>query len=77
MKNAFYFMWKALFVLKIFKILSRIFGHVEKRIDKKASQGHTTTNCITFQTVDPEINSVLIYKGVGLAVSHYIWCMIF
>ena len=30
MKNSFYFILKALFVLKIFKILSRPFGHVEK-----------------------------------------------
>ena len=30
MKNAFYLMLKALFVLKIFKFLSWIFGHVEK-----------------------------------------------
>ena len=30
MKNAFYFTLKALFVLKIFTILSWIFGHVEK-----------------------------------------------
>ena len=30
MKNAFYFILKALFVLKIFKFLSRLFGHVEK-----------------------------------------------
>ena len=30
MKNAFYFILEALFVLKIFKILSRLFGHVEK-----------------------------------------------
>ena len=30
MKNAFYFIWKALFVLKIFKILSWLFGHVAK-----------------------------------------------
>ena len=28
MKNAFYFILEALFVLKIFKILSRFFGHV-------------------------------------------------
>ena len=31
MKNAFYFILKALFVLKIFKCLSRIFGHVGKK----------------------------------------------
>ena len=30
MKNAFYSPLKALFVLKIFKFLSRLFGHVEK-----------------------------------------------
>ena len=30
MKNAFYFILKALFVLKIYKFLSRLFGHVEK-----------------------------------------------
>ena len=32
MKNAFYFMLKALF-LKIFKFLSCLFGHVGKRLD--------------------------------------------
>ena len=35
-KNAFYFTLKALFVLKIFKFLSWLFGHVEKRLDYKA-----------------------------------------
>ena len=35
MKNAFYFTSKALFVVKIFKFLSRIFGQVVKRLDKK------------------------------------------
>ena len=34
MKNAFYFTSKALFVLKIFKFLSRLFGHVAKWFDK-------------------------------------------
>ena len=33
MENAFCFTLKALFVLKIFKFLSRLFGHVEKRLD--------------------------------------------
>ena len=33
MKNTFYFTLKALFVLKIFKVLSWLFGHVEKRLD--------------------------------------------
>ena len=35
MKNAFYFTSKALFVLKIFKFLSWLFGHVSKRLDWK------------------------------------------
>ena len=30
MKNAFYFIFKALFVQKIFKFLPRLFGHVGK-----------------------------------------------
>ena len=36
MKHAFYFMLKALFVLKISKFLTWIFGHVEKWLDKNA-----------------------------------------
>ena len=36
MKNAFYFMLKALFVLEIFAFLSWLFSYVEKRLDKKA-----------------------------------------
>ena len=30
MKNAFYFILKAVFVLKIIKFLSSLFGHIEK-----------------------------------------------
>ena len=33
MENAFYFILKALLVLKIFKCLSRLFGHAEKQLD--------------------------------------------
>ena len=36
MKNAFYFILKVLFVLKIFEFLSWFFGYVGKRFDKKA-----------------------------------------
>ena len=35
MENAFYFILKALFVLKIFTFLPLHFGHVEKRLDQK------------------------------------------
>ena len=36
LKNTFYFILKALFVLEIFKFLFRTFGYVGKRLDKKA-----------------------------------------
>ena len=35
MKNAFYFILKAFFALKIFKFLSQLFGHVRKQLDEK------------------------------------------
>ena len=35
MKNVFYFILKALLILKIFKIFSWLFGHAEKRPVKK------------------------------------------
>ena len=35
MKNAFYFTLKTLFLLKIFKILSWLFGHVENGLIRK------------------------------------------
>ena len=34
-KNTFYFTSKALFVLKIFKFSSLLFGHAAKRLDEK------------------------------------------
>ena len=33
--NAFYFILKAFFFLRMFKILSGLFGRVEKRLDQK------------------------------------------
>ena len=36
MKNAFYFMLKAIFVFMIFMLLFWLFGHVGRRLDKKA-----------------------------------------
>ena len=51
MKNAFYFtLLKTTFVLKILQFLFRIFGHVTKRLDKKAKVNckiYDVTNCIT------------------------------
>ena len=36
MKNAFYFMLKALLIFEILTFTSWLFGYVEKRLDKKA-----------------------------------------
>ena len=55
MKNAFYFMLKALLFLEIFTFLYWLFGYVEKRLDKKATVNfniyditdYTTINCNT------------------------------
>ena len=41
MKNASYFMLKALFVLDIFTFLYWLFGYVEKRLDKEAMTSQT------------------------------------
>ena len=35
MKNAFHFIWKALFIFEIFTFFSWLFGYVVKRLDKK------------------------------------------
>ena len=44
MKNDFYFMLKAPFVLEIFTFLSRRLGYVEKRLVKKAMVNFKTYN---------------------------------
>ena len=46
MKNAFCFILKALFVLKIFKILSWLFVHLEKTI-RLERQGYDVTTWLT------------------------------
>ena len=50
MKNAFYFRSKALFVLKIFKFLSWISGHVVKRLDKKGKSNFKFYDVTTVTT---------------------------
>ena len=62
MKNAFYFILNALFVLKIFKFLSLLLGHVEKGLDLKDKVNfkiHDVTawlinNCITHYPISRE-----------------------
>ena len=50
MKNAFYFTLNALFVLKMFKFLSWLFGNVEKRFDEKAKVIFKVFNATTWKT---------------------------
>ena len=51
MKNAFYFTLKSLFVLKIFKFLSWLFGHVEKLVDYKYKINFKVYDVTTWETV--------------------------
>ena len=65
MKNAFYFTLKALLVLKIFKLLSWIFGHVEKRLDEKDKVNFKTYNITTWliSNCNTHIDQYLQYKA--------------
>ena len=63
MKNAFYFIIKALFVLKIFKFLSWLFDHVEKRLDKVNFEIYDvaawlTNKCNTYCPLSQEVKSI-------------------
>ena len=48
MKNVFYFMLKAVFVLEIVTFLSWLFGYVEKRLDEKAMVNDTHREKLCF-----------------------------
>ena len=65
MKNAFYFVFKALFVRQIYTFLSRIFGYAEKRLDKKAMVNFKiydvivwTTNNYNTQIIPQEVKAI-------------------
>ena len=50
MKNVFYFILKALFILKIFKFSSRLFGLEGERLDKKAKVNFKIFNVTDWET---------------------------
>ena len=59
MKNAFYVTSKAIFVLKIFKFLSRLFGHVAKWLDQKdkvSFKFYDATAWLTITHIFPNIS---------------------
>ena len=64
MKNDFYFTLKAPFVLKTFKFLSWLFGHVGKRLDQKDKVNFKifdVTTCLT-NNCNTHINQYLKNK---------------
>ena len=50
MKNAVYFSLKTLFVVKVFEFSSSLFGHIEKRLDKKATVIFKNYDVINWET---------------------------
>ena len=59
MKNAFYFILKALFVLKIFKFLPRLFGHVRRTVwsERFDVTAWLTNNCNTYSPISQEVRT--------------------
>ena len=49
-KNTFYLILKALVVLKIFKFLSWLLGHIEKRFDSKGKVNFNIYEITTWET---------------------------
>ena len=63
MKNVFYFSLKALFVLKIFKFLSCLFGHVEKRLDWKDEVKFKIYDVTAWETSNRDANIEQYFKN--------------
>ena len=57
-KNALYFTVKALFVLEIFTFLFSFFDHVEKRLDKKATDNFKIYDVIEWATNNDDAHIV-------------------
>ena len=62
MKNAFYSILKALFVLKIFRFLSWLFGHAGKCLDKKA---HVNFKIYDVTDLRKQIVTIHIYPNIS------------
>ena len=72
MKYAFYFMLIALFVLKVFTFLSRLFGYVEKRFDKKAMVNFKIYD-VTDQTTNNYSTHIVQYRKKKKQQNNEIW----
>ena len=73
MTNAFYFIFKTYFILKIFNLLSWLFGDAENRLDKKAKVNFknydvtnwTTNNCKIYvvQLIEYNMTNIFFEKS--------------
>ena len=66
MKNAFYFMLNGLYVLKTLNVLSWLFGHIRKRLDKKAEVNFKFYDVIDWQQINTMHISSNISTSKGL-----------
>ena len=72
MKNAFYFMLKALFVLGIITFLSWLFGYAEKRVDMKTTVNFKTRD-VTDWTTDNYNTHITQYLKKKMQSGNEIW----
>ena len=72
MKNAFYFMLKALFVLGIIAFLSWLFGYAEKRLDMKTTVNFKTRD-VTDWTTDNYNTHITQYLKKKMQSGNEIW----
>ena len=62
MKNAFYFMLKALLIFEILTFTSWLFGYVEKRLDKKAMVNFKVDDVTDWTTNDHNTHIAQYFK---------------
>ena len=62
-KNAFYFILKAPFLLKILNFCFDNFGHVRKRFDKKVRVSFKTYDVINWETTNCNTHMLLFIAG--------------
>ena len=62
MKNAFYFMLKAVLIFEILTFTSWLFGYVEKRLDKKAMVNFKVDDVTDWTTNDHNTHIAQYFK---------------
>ena len=73
MKNALYFILKVFFFLEIFKLLSRLFGHVGKTLNSKFMTSQPGLQTIAIHMILPNISqSFYLIKFLLSGVSEFL-----